>query len=225
MVYFERIEISRAIKPGMRLDITVDAEPEISGNYKSIVNDVYPENSIMKIGMPSVKGIFVPIPKGTRMHIKASEGQNLYEFDGLVIEKGKDEEGFYVLFVKTPNYVRRIQRRNFVRLKITLEGKYKRSTAEFWHSFKTIDVSAGGMSFLTEEHLLDSEIILVDLEFEEDLELKEQLTKIVRRIEKNRADNLLIYAAQFLDIESEIQDEIVRYIFRTQMRLRREGKI
>ena len=225
MVYFERIPMDKAIKPGMNLDVTVDAEPEISGNYKSIVNDVYPETSVVKIGMPSIKGVFIPIPRGTRMHIKAFERQNLYEFDVLVLDKGRDEEGFYVLFVKTPPYVRRVQRRNFVRLRCALKGKYKRSTAEFWHSFTTRDISAGGMSFLTEEHLLDSEVLLVNLEFEEGLELKEQLTQIIRRLKMDRTDRNLVYAAKFLDIEPELQDKIIKHIFKVQIKLRKEGKM
>jgi len=65
----------------------------------------------------------------------------------------------------------------------------------------------------------------VNLEFEEGLELKEQLTQIIRRLKMDRTDRNLVYAAKFLDIEPELQDKIIKHIFKIQIKLRKEGKM
>ena len=223
MAYFlEEVDVSR-IKPGLPLRIEVSSTVGFSGGeFKSSVEDV--KNGIVEASMPSLKGRLVPFPIGMTVRLSAVDKMSLYVFYGAVIEN-KEEDGIPVTLFKIQGKIRRVQRRRFLRIKFVSSGILGIPETGEKSPFMSLDVSAGGMRIATKAHLDVDMIVRINFEFEEGLELKNQEAKVVREIEEDENERgIHSYGISFFNVPLSMQDKIMRFVFKLELKSRGGNK-
>ncbi len=216
MAYFlEEVDVSK-IKPGLPLRIEASSIAGFTGGlFKSTVQDV--ENNVVKAAMPSLKGRFVPFPKGLTARLSVVDKMSLYVFYGIVLEN-REEDNLPLTLFRIQGKIRRVQRRRFLRIKFIANGTLITPENESV-PFMSFDVSAGGMKIGTNKELTVGTIVKINFQLEEDLFLANQEAKIVRKIEnENRTNGIFYYGLEFFNMPLSIQDKIMRFIFKLELK-------
>ncbi len=217
LAYFsEEVDIDR-IKPGLPLKVEVSSTKDFSGGtFKSTVDDI--DGKIIKAGMPSLNGRFVPIPPGTMVRISATDQGSVYVFYASVISNNT-EGGMNVTTFMVRSAVRRVQRRRFLRFEFVKTGTMKIAGTDEIFEFMTKDLSAGGLRVVTKARIDTGQIVLINLIIGEDLFLKDQQSQIVRNFEIESSD-LREYGITFLNMPSSMEDRITRFVFKLELKAR-----
>ena len=219
--YAEYQNFKDVVRLGMPVVVDVLRPEELEGTYKSTVYDYFPDKDVLKIAMPSYKGRLIPLPKGSIAYIKLIDKSAIYVFRTSIISSGKDEEGFFVTYVRTPKKVRRIQRRKFKRIPLVLEGTYKLSEDDTPKKFLTKDFSAGGLLMIVSEPLVIGQVILINLRLKEDLYLKDIKSKVVRESGRTPQGDYM-YGVMFLNIDPSLEKKLVVFTFEQELKLRKK---
>jgi len=222
----EYYKFKDVVKPGMPILIDISWPEELEGEYKSSVYDYSLEKKIMRIAMPSFKGRLIPLPKGTRAYVKIVDKASLYTFQGTVVWSGTwKDDNLPSTIVTIPERVRRVQRRRFNRLPIRLVGKYRKEDEEEYHTFSTIDFSAGGMLVVVGEELKLGDKIFVTMKLKPGLELIDH-PAIVRRISGMDKTTLQrFYGVEFQEIDMNLEKRLVRFVMEKEIEYRKKGII
>ncbi|HNR63221.1 MAG TPA: flagellar brake domain-containing protein [Thermotogota bacterium] len=223
MAYFNtQIKANEGLKIGKPLIIDV-SDPLLEGVYKSSIYDIDFTKKVMKIGMPSSQGQFVPLPAGTRLYVKMVDKSSLYVFQSMVVSYEKDEEGFLVMYILFPDSLRKIQRRQFVRVPFFKEGDFIRLKTNESYKFISKDLSAGGLLMVSPCEIELSEKVVVNMAICESISLDSITSQIVRS-DRNIQTKHWIYGVEFKDLPRSIEDRIVRYVFVLEQESRRKIK-
>lgn len=175
---------------------------------------------------PMEKGILVPLRIGDLITVSYNDDNAIYSFDAQVDRRqgGVDQ----TITVQTPADIRRVQRRNFVRIDVTLPMVYYTvdDTAGQYSSgvqTKVIDISGGGLRFESDRPL-DKDLVLdlvVELGGGERISAIGQVVRSLP-IEKSGFNKYSI-GIQFTIIEERDRDKIIKFIFQKQRELRQRG--
>ena len=223
MAYFNtQIKASEGLRIGKPLIIDV-SDPLLEGVYKSSIYDIDFNKKVMKIGMPSSQGQFVPLPAGTRLYVKMVDKSPMYVFQSMVISYEKDQEGFLVTYILFPDNLRKIQRRQFVRVPFFVEGDFIRLKTNETYKFITKDLSAGGLLMVSPCEMTVSEKVVVNMVVCESITLDGVTSQIVRS-DRNVQTKHWIYGVEFKDLPRSIEDRIVRYVFVLEQEYRKKIK-
>lgn len=219
MAYVELVDADKALKIGLPAIVNITLVKELEGSYKTSIADVDTARKILFLSIPSLKGRFIPIPKGVRMSVNVFDRSSVYEFDTIslgVVKTGN----MYVVPVPYPSEVRKTERRRFVRVPLFLDGKFYLSLEPDAQSypFMTKNVSAGGLLMTTKKYLKVGDIIYIEITFEENLSLSKQKSKIVR--EDATTGEEFMYGVQFIDLPPQIETKLVRFVFQKELKLR-----
>jgi c-di-GMP-binding flagellar brake protein YcgR len=214
--FFEEVDINH-IKPGLPLKIEVSSTNEFSGGeFKSTVDDI--QGDLLKAGMPSLKGRFVPIPIGMMARISAVDQSSVYVFYASVLSNG-EENGMTVTTFKLRSTIRRVQRRRFLRFEFIMNGTLKVAGTDQVYDFMTKDISAGGLRILMKANVDLGQIVLVTLDIDENLKLHDQQSQIVRKNDVESSE-LSEYGLTFLNMTSSFEDRMTRFVFKLELKSR-----
>lgn len=197
------------------------------GNFKSRIEDMKPGKII--ISAPSKKGEYVPLRVGTQVTVLVYEEVAICAFDCHITARKKGNIPLLVLAL--PKTFRRIQRRDFYRLKIKLplfyrsffeeEGDSDTNEEEEFRTGEMVDISGGGllMQLLQEEDFSKNSLLELKVEFPD---LGEQLFKgkVAARFTRNEKEFM---GVEFVQIETKLQDDIVGWIFDKLREMRKKG--
>lgn len=216
-------EVMQIGKP-LLIDVS---DPELAGVYKSTIFDIDYSKKVIKIGMPSYKGSFVPLPAGTRLYVKMLSKSSMYVFQSILISYKKDDEGFLVSFISLPETVRRIQRRDFVRVPFFREGKIFRLLDNTEYPFFSKDLSAGGLLIITGVTMKVSEEVFIYINIDDDITIEKQSSEIVRHDPNSTVKNCG-YGVKFKSLPRFLEDRLVRFVFKLEQKIKEnsgeEGK-
>lgn len=186
------------------------------GYFKSNIQDLTSE--YIGISIPVLTGRYLPLSKGETVEVLYYFNKEIYGFKTTVI--GRKIDKIFIILLAHPSKIKTVQRRNYVRVPISLEisfaivEKEKNLTNlndnryEFFN-VTTMDISGGGISVISDKSIRYGDHVMVKLPI-----LDETLTilgKIVR-IDK-KEDNKKNYGVSFLNIDNRTRDRIIRYIF------------
>jgi len=219
MAYVELVNSSKTLKIGLPASVKIIFVKELEGEYKSSVVDIDFNRRIIFLSVPSLKGRFIPIPKGVRMTVNLFDRSSIYEFDTVSLGVVK-YDNIYVIPVPFPETVRKTERRRFVRIPLFLEGRfylYAEPDSESF-SFTTKNISAGGLMMVTKKYLKVGDIIYIDLKLDQNFSLSKQKAKIAR--EDEHTEDGFIYGVQFLDLQPNTEKLLVRYIFQKELKMK-----
>ncbi len=214
--FSEEIGIDK-IKPGLPLKIEISSTPEFSGGeFKSTIADV--EGDIIKAGMASLKGRFIPLPVGMIARLLVTDQSSIYVLYATVIENTEENKMPITIF-KIRSKIRRIQRRRFIRIEFVTKGTLKVAGTEEIFDFMTKDISAGGSRILTPARIETGQIIYLNLKLDEELKFENIQSQIVRSIESESSE-LREYGIMFLNLPASVEDKITRFVFKLELKLK-----
>ncbi len=181
--------------------------------YKTIVQEVGRQS--ITIGLPMLNAQGLLLREGEKLQIRKVEEDAIYLFTGRVTSRMKnDNVPLYGLQI-SQDY-KRIQRRNYVRISsiLPLEYRIKQEDSEFI-STNTVDISGGGMKFVSDTGLQPGDLLEVKLQLDnQDIRAR---GKVIRTEKfKDKKDNMqkLFICLEFVQIKEMDREKIISYIFK-----------
>lgn len=231
--FIEKVLAKNVLYTNMPIDLEIQ-EKGINGVYKSILYECDPKSGLAKIGLPIYKGAYMKIFDGTDLKVRAYSSRAIYLFKSKVLSSGKEGSVRYLL-INIPHIVFRVQRRSYARIPITEEGFFyiKKEIEDYQekkeknpekYRFLTKDFSAGGLALTTSKNLKLEELILINLNLKNEVKLKDIEAKIVRDVGKTQGGDY-IYGVKFLNLAREQEEEFVRFVFKYERELFKNGFI
>lgn len=175
--------------------------------YKCSIQDISEEG--FSISVPVNDGKFLMLDEGKNLDIEyCTETGNYYEFDVEVIGRDKsDKIPMYKLSL--PMNVRKIQRRNYVRVPVVKNVEYRRNEEELWSKATILDLSGGGMKIKAAQEFKINEKLFIKIETISEVF---EITAEVKRSDKIKTYEY-IYGLEFIDINENKRDKIVKEVF------------
>ena len=244
--------VSDVIRIGDKIDVRLvqqiensDKNGETPEVYRSQVLDIK-ENGNFEIAMPTEKGKLILLPLGVRFEfVFYSYTGGLYKSIGQIVERYK-KDGFYMLEVQLRTALEKFQRREYYRYSCTMDFSFYTLDEEQMEmdssdeilrdlmegEFKAtpchgvmVDLSGGGMKFRSQYELKPGEKVLVMLRLTND-KMDRQFPivgKVIACIEVHTPARVLYESRVKFHIEdNKIREEIIRYIFEEERKIRQK---
>jgi len=221
------------IKTGTKLNIEIYDNVNQKIDKPLVSQFEYSEgNKYVVFQIPMYKGDYYPLHINTLLNVIFFQKDKVYLFRGKVYERFTVNELHFVK-VEVLSDIINIQRRRDYRLSCILEIKYReveldglklKPKKEEFTSTRTIDISGGGVCIVLNEELSVNTYLECTLNLEDKISV-EFIGKIVRT-EKNEDDNVYYkYKAgiSYQIINNKDRENIVKFIFKEQRKLRRKG--
>lgn len=212
------------LKVGTKIDIF---KKENKKNfYPSQVLEIIEPDELVIRG-PMKKTQLVLLHKGEEIEILYYvENKGRFIFTAKVISRELNK--MYTLRIKKISEIRKIQLRNYYRLPVTLEIEkifpvINDDNKVFIEKCEAKDISGGGLKlYCNYQHVVGDEVYL---KFKLENKLINAKAKVVRIEEIENLNYKYCIGITFVDIEEQIRDFIVKYIFEQQRILRFKGLI
>lgn len=211
---------------GDRIQITIKRNL-ITQSYSSQILDIIDKKKYVISG-PIVKNTIVPLNVGTEIQVYyVKEERGRFNFKGRIT--GSYNDDIYKINIERVSDTKRIQERDYYRLPSEIKvlktffPSDNEGVDKIQENCIAKDISGGGMKILCKQNhnigdkvecafsLNNSEITLQGI--------------VVRREEENKNGFRYSVGIQFIDIPLEKREEIIKYIFEEQRKLRKKGLI
>lgn len=198
------------------------------GVYLTRIEDI--AEDIIKIAVPIVQGQLVPINVGTKVEVLVLDYGKAYGFISEVVDR--QAVPLPMLKIRFPQKVKKVQRRNFVRVESFLpvqysdQNKIKQKKEVSIKTGKTADVSGGGLCLSTIEPVEHGQQLWLSLQLPNKCTI-EAIGKVVRVSDRivQGTEKRYYSAIQFVEIDERDRDKIISYIFQLQRELRKKGLV
>lgn len=202
---------------GMKVEIGIQRAEE-NLNFLTKIEEIK-ENSLI-LGMPIYKGNYFFINLLEEITIYYSVNDLFYFLKGKVIDKSYIP--LPVIEVEILEGPKRIQRRSFFRIPVTLKIKVKNTNSINWCVAYIKNISGGGA--LLHTYLECNKNDILELRIPVDKETLEVKARVVR-VEKDimRYINPFEIAVEYYDISEKDRDKIIKFIMQEQRKLRKKG--
>lgn len=191
----------------IHLNSIIDIIAEDGKTYKSRVQEI--KNKEIFIDMPMENGEYILLKRGAEVNsiLYNEKVGMLYKLKSKVLERVID--GNLRLYKITwPYEIKKLQRRNYVRVNTTKGIKYKKKEDIIYSNGLVLDLSGGGMKIKLDK------ILSVGEEVELLIDLNGKFAKIkgeVRRVDKDK--DSYIVGFEFTDIGEAVRDRIIQIVF------------
>ncbi len=215
-------EVEPDYETGEQVDLVVPEKP-LEGTYSTALTAVSPEN--LEVEVPQVNGLYLPLEPDRSVVLKQYEKGAIIE-GKMPVESRPDRDGTPFLQLKKPDSVRRIQRRDFLRVPCEIEAVVNviepGGDAEGLSGAlegKIDDISAGGVQLSLDRPLpLFTEIELVFTLPVTDTILREVFGEVVRAAEEQ--DPPYIHGVKFTSITEKKRNDIIQFVYQRQRQLK-----
>lgn len=244
--------ISNILQERMKVDIRILSQVERASRtgeeihvYKSQIFEVL-EHGELEITMPIEGGKVILLPLDLRYEFAFYTQSGIYKSTGIIRERYKSENRYMLKIVlKAP--LTKYQRRQYYRMECTLDMEYYIITKEQANmqepdmSMETlldelplderkkgtiVDISGGGIRFVSKEKNEDESYALILVLLQTVNREKEYLIpgRIIRCVRLDTADTLYENRVEFIINDNRMREEIIRYIFEEERRIRKNEK-
>lgn len=242
--------LENVLSPGDRLELVMVLSQEkkkqmeemdaiSSRPFTSRVDSVIDEEQI-RILMPIVEGKIIPLPLNSRYDVCFFTDNGMYKSRVTVTERYK-ENGFYFLVISLTTQLRKFQRRQYFRLGCSIQVPYKELTVQEiaaihddvrviqdimeeceFKKGNTLDLSGGGVRFLSEEELERGRYVLIDLSIIKQRDEKSigVMGKVIASTRKDRKGSRYEQRIEYVDIDGQTREKIIKYIFEQERKMR-----
>lgn len=206
-------------------------------------------------------GIVITTPEfvsgGTRLRdniditVVVTRDDAAYEFTSRIRQRKEGGQGYAIL--TPPRSIRRVQRRQFVRIEMLSDVSYivwepgidwaDPKTDDKWQHTRTIDFSAGGLLIRCCDSLQVDDLLVARPQYFQEIEIPTTVLAICRRIAKDDhgrmagieflnsvelrrrfpGDLLKKLPQTILEFNDQVQDRLSRHLFDKQIELRNKG--
>lgn len=183
------------------------------GLFRSNIQDL--TDQYIGISVPVLQGKYLPIRKGERVEVLYYLDKDIYGFNTVVL--GKKIDKVFIVLLAQPKKVKIVQRRNFVRILISLEvtcaivdkEKDRNNNQYEFFNATTMDLSGGGVSIVSDRSFRYADQIMITIPL-----VGESITlmgKVVRVDKKDGGKN--IYGLSYFNVENRARDKLISFIF------------
>ena len=203
---------------GLAVELNV-SEGEYKGKYRTRIEAV--GESILVVGAPFKEREVVPLREGTKVTLTFWDESAAYSFEGKILQR--IAVPIPMLVLELPRSVAKVQRRNFVRVPALYPLSFRSVTKEGLSDTQQgtlLDLSGGGMRFLTKNHLESNALLFVQLSLPKgDLQTPVRVCRAVKIEDSNR----YTVSVEFHDISERERDQIISCVFDIQRIMRKKG--
>ncbi len=208
--------------------------------YVSQVFDIIDEYRI-KVGVPIVGGRVLMVPQNVRIDVCFFTNRGLYQGRAIVVDRFK-EDNVYVMIIEMISELQKYQRRQYFRLNCTMDIMYRKlnddELAEFnqegrvkkeiddgiYYPATALDISGGGIRFLTERVLCKDDIIFVNLHImygdaERSYNLAGKVLEVTEAKNRSRFNEVRV---EYCNMSGEVREQIIKYIFEQERLMRKK---
>lgn len=180
--------------------------------YTSRVISLDSEIELM-VENPSKEGKEVHFLNGTKLDVVFQlENLDLYSFETEIVAKVREK--INLLKLRRIGEVKKLQRRNFYRVKSDLDVIVRMSGDVIFEETIILDISGGGLKFLSRQDFKLGDLVELNITLlGEDLDLEAKVVK-VDKIGFGKSE----VSVEFYDLYEDDQNVIVKYVFEKQRR-------
>ncbi|MBO4375832.1 MAG: flagellar brake protein [Lachnospiraceae bacterium] len=211
--------------------------------YETKVYDILSEDRV-EVLMPMEQSKLILLPVDSEYDVSVYEGKLLYQFDARIIDRYKSNNVYIIVLELTSN-VRKVQRREFYRFSCALDMSSRsleqEEVAAVENRDKTtdavpvddsiplrrsiiVDISGGGVRFISNYKYEKDQLIYCKYNLTIDNMKKEYclVGKVLAVKEVEHKPGTFEHRVQYMDINMEEREEIIRYIFQEERKNRRK---
>ena len=212
MIKGERKPADMVLKIGARLTFfPLSTENGVASRVEDISGDR------LMVAMPvNEKGVpILPLP-GENMVCRIAGTGCYYKFNAVYLDKGKAP--IPVWFVRKPEFVEKVQNREFVRISVDypviLRPLDENGAMGGMIFTKAVDISGGGLAVMNKTMLPLGSKAVLELDNIPGVGMLRITGKVVRCVKVAAAgDNVFHVGFQFLDLSRQHQNRLVKFIF------------
>ena len=212
MIKGERKPADMVLKIGARLTFfPLSTENGVASRVEDISGDR------LMVAMPvNEKGVpILPLP-GENMMCRIAGTGCYYKFNAVYLDKGKAP--IPVWFVRKPEFVEKVQNREFVRISVDypviLRPLDENGAMGGMIFTKAVDISGGGLAVMNKTMLPLGSKAVLELDNIPGVGLLRITGRVVRCVKVDAAgDNVFHVGFQFLDLSRQHQNRLVKFIF------------
>ncbi len=212
------------LKVNQLIEISVDEEGSTYKNLASRIEEV--TNQHLHVSIPMLKGNLLPLRVRQKILIGLNNKGRSFQFETVIVQRLL--KPIPVLVVEKPNSFNEIQRRQWVRVPAKILMRYcltGEDQAGVIYEGTTVDISGGGICFLTKDPIEAGQILDVEINLPNRDPIFCQL-KILRLLEKASKEGEVSKAvSEFCEISEAQRDRIVSFIFEKQREWIQKGLI
>ncbi|MDR3587775.1 MAG: PilZ domain-containing protein [Desulfosporosinus sp.] len=201
--------------PGLAVELIV-LEGEYEGKYRTRIEEV--GEKTISVGAP-----LVPLREGTSVRLILWDKVAAYALESTIVQRIASPVSLFIL--ELSDSVSKVQRRSFVRVPAMFPLTFETVTEEGLsdlHKAMMLDLSGGGMQFLTEKKLENDAVIYVHVALPNgDLRTPAR----VSRSEKTEDGKRYLISVEFDYIAERERDRIIRCVFDIQRAMRKKGLV
>lgn len=214
-------------------------EPEVV-IYYSQVCDILSEDRV-DITMPMEKTKIVLLPVGVEYELYFYTPNGVYQCRAKVADRVK-KNNVFMLTMELTSELRKDQRREFYRFSCALkmdsrvlgeeeielmerEGTLEEAGGESLKQSVIVDISAGGLRFMSSYRYEEESIILCKYQLDTEKGMKEYeiLGKVLSVQESQTRRGVFEHRVQYVDIDDTAREEIIKFIFETERKNRKKS--
>lgn len=205
---------------GLAVELAV-LEGDYQGKYMTRIEEI--GERILTVGAPINQREVVPLREGTKVKLTFWDEAAAYSFEGKIMQRIAVPIPMFIL--ELPESVAKVQRRNYVRVPALYPVLFQSVTKEGLSDLQKgtlLDLSGGGMRFLTKERVENNALLYVHLTLPKG-EIKTPVR--VCRSEKLEDSKHYTVSVEFHEILERERDQIIRCVFDIQRAMRKKGLI
>ncbi|MCI8356436.1 MAG: flagellar brake protein [Lachnospiraceae bacterium] len=234
---FEDEESAQELKTEEESTSTIVNGIDLKRVYQTSVYDVLSDERL-EIYMPMEKTRMILLPVDVEFDVYFYTGNGLYQCYARVADRYKNEAADVVLLELTSN-LRKHQRREFYRLDCSFEiqvrglekeevqamgkrARYLMPSLPFRNAV-VVDISGGGMRFVSKHTYEQGSLICCKLNLLQNDDYKEYTitARVISSREVGSRQGLFEHRVQYVNMEALDREEIIRYIFEEERRIRK----
>lgn len=242
----EELMIDNIITPGDRVElksvvaVTLDDGTEGKKLYRTRITDVR-DDGRLEIAMPMEKTKLVLLQVDQEFEACFFTTNGMYRANLRIVDRSKVDNQ-YLLLAECITALSKFQRREYYRFPCIIEAKVKNITLSQAHAINQnlsflvpmadgirgviVDISGGGVRFISKskfetDSLIQLQFELKTREFEDDYIL---VGKVVASNEIPNRENEYENRVMFVDLNTTVREEIIRYIFEEERKNRKNKR-
>lgn len=218
------IEFKKHFNLGDRIQV-ISLDRLKKTEYVSQIAEIY--DDYIEIFNPIYKNNLVYFSYDEALTIIILKSEAVFEFQSKII--GKKGGEIPTLRLKATSDLRKIQRRDYYRLKITKAIRFKKifhddsfSNISQYHEGILLDISGGGMLFCSKYEMYIGDLLEVEFFLNDDKKIVLN-GNIIRKNFNIQKSFLYEYGVEFKNLDSSDKDLLIRFIFNEQRKLLKKG--
>lgn len=223
--------------------VKYDSDGDNKKIYESKIYDILSDDKI-EVLMPMEQTKLILLPVDSEYDVSVYEGRLLFQFNARIVDRYKSNN-VYILVLELTSNIRKIQRREFYRFscaldmcsrqleenEIALVNSRERMTDSVpvdeslpLRRSIIVDISGGGVRFISNYKYDKDQLVYCKYTLNFENEKKEYclIGKVLAVKEVEHKPGTFEHRVQYIDINMEEREEIIRYIFQEERKNRRK---